>query len=89
MPAEPVEPDPMASELAEALAARGLVLVSAEYLEELEDAADSAIIEARADEETVPFRPEDRDGSAVGPSASGHAAVAEAGQARGNVGGRS
>lgn len=59
MSADPVEPDAMASELAEAIAARGLVLVSAEYLEELEDAADSAVIEARSDEETVPFRPED------------------------------
>jgi hypothetical protein len=49
----------MADELAEALAARGLVLVSAAYLEELEDAADSAAIDARRDEETVPFRPED------------------------------
>lgn len=59
MTAEPIEPDAMASELAEALASRGLVLVSAEYLEELEDAADSAAVEARADEETVTFRPED------------------------------
>lgn len=59
MTAEPIEPDTMASELAEALASRGLVLVSAEYLEELEDAADSAAVEARADEETVTFRPED------------------------------
>ncbi|WP_017609618.1 hypothetical protein [Nocardiopsis xinjiangensis] len=59
MTAEPIEPDDMASELAEALASRGLVLVSAEDLEELEDAADSAAVEARADEETVTFRPED------------------------------
>jgi len=59
MTAEPTGPDAMASELADALASRGLVLVSAEYLEGLEDAADSAAIEARADEETVPFRLED------------------------------
>ena len=45
--------------LADALADRGLVLVPVAYLEELEDAADSATIEVRADEETVPFRPED------------------------------
>ncbi|MFV2197234.1 hypothetical protein [Nocardiopsis sp. LOL_012] len=49
----------MATELAEALADRGLVLVSAAYLEELEDAADSAAIDARADEESFPFRIED------------------------------
>jgi hypothetical protein len=49
----------MVAELAHALTDRGLVLVSAAYLEELEDAADSAAIEARADEETVPFRPWD------------------------------
>ncbi|WP_150243266.1 hypothetical protein [Nocardiopsis quinghaiensis] len=59
MTAEPVDPGRMAAELAEALADRGLVLVSAAYLEELEDAADSAVINARADEETVPFRLED------------------------------
>lgn len=59
MTAEPVEPNGMAAELAGALADRGLVLVSAEYLEELEDAADSAAIEARAGEESVPFRTED------------------------------
>lgn len=59
MTAEPVEPSEMANELAEALADRGLVLVSAAYLEELEDAADSAVIEERRDEETVPFRLED------------------------------
>ncbi|MCK9873266.1 hypothetical protein AB0M72_13210 [Nocardiopsis dassonvillei] len=59
MTAEPVDPGQMAAELAEALADRGLVLVSAAYLEELEDTADSAVINARADEETVPFRVED------------------------------
>lgn len=59
MTAEPIGPEGMAAELAEALADRGLVLVSAAYLEELEDIADSAVIEARADEETVPFRAED------------------------------
>ncbi|MEU0241184.1 hypothetical protein ABZ234_26180 [Nocardiopsis sp. NPDC006198] len=59
MTAEPVEPGGMAAEPAEALADRGLVLVSAAYPEELEDAADSAVINARADEETVPFRFED------------------------------
>lgn len=56
MTAEPVKPGGMAAELAGALADRGLVLVSAAYLEELEDLADSAVINARADEETVPFR---------------------------------
>ncbi|WP_017581976.1 hypothetical protein [Nocardiopsis valliformis] len=59
MTAAPLEPSGMAAELAEALADRGLVLVSAAYLEELEDTADSAVIDARADEETVPFRFED------------------------------
>ncbi|MDT0328037.1 hypothetical protein [Nocardiopsis lambiniae] len=59
MTAEPVEPHGMAAELAEALADRGLILVSAAYLEELEGIADSAVIKARADEETVPFRVED------------------------------
>ncbi|GAA1085005.1 hypothetical protein GCM10009642_24840 [Nocardiopsis metallicus] len=59
MSAAPIEPGGMAAELAEALAERGLVLVSAAYLEELEDAADSAVIHARSDEETVPFRFED------------------------------
>ena len=59
MTAAPLEPSGMATELAEALADRGLVLVSAAYLEELEDTADSAVINARADEETVPFRFED------------------------------
>lgn len=47
MTAEPVEPEGMAAELAGALADRDLVLVSAAYLE------------ARADEESVPFRLED------------------------------
>ncbi|MFV2197379.1 hypothetical protein [Nocardiopsis sp. LOL_012] len=59
MTAEPVGPSRMAAELADALTDRGLVLVSAAYLEELEDAADSAAIDARADEETIPFRAED------------------------------
>ncbi|XKK37747.1 hypothetical protein HFP72_23880 [Nocardiopsis sp. ARC36] len=59
MTAEPVEPGGMAAELAEAPADRGPVPVSAAYPEELEDAADSAVINARADEETVPFRFED------------------------------
>lgn len=59
MTAEPVEPDGMAAELAGALADRGLVLVSAAYLEELEDAADSTVIETRAGEKSVPFRLED------------------------------
>ncbi|MFY7069274.1 hypothetical protein ACOQFV_25745 [Nocardiopsis changdeensis] len=59
MTAESVEPHGMVTELAEALADRGLVLVSAAYLEELEDIADSAVIEARANEKTVPFRVED------------------------------
>ena len=59
MTAEPVEPSGMATELAEALNDRGLVLVSAAYLEELEDAADSAVIEARRAEATVPFQIED------------------------------
>lgn len=59
MTAAPLEPSGMAAELAEALADRGLVLVSAAHLEELEDTADSAVINARADEETVPFRFED------------------------------
>ncbi|CAL9393247.1 hypothetical protein SUDANB121_01313 [Nocardiopsis dassonvillei] len=59
MAAEPVEPHDMVTELAEALADRGLVLVPAAYLEELEDIADSAAIEAHADEDTAPFRVED------------------------------
>jgi len=59
MTADPVGPVQMAAELAEALADRGLMLVSASYLEELEDTADSAVINARADEETAPFRLED------------------------------
>ncbi|GHD21419.1 hypothetical protein [Nocardiopsis kunsanensis] len=59
MAAEPTEPGAMVSELAEALASRGLGLVSAEYLKELEDAADSAAIAARAGEETAPFRLQD------------------------------
>ena len=59
MTAEPVEPSAMAAEPAGALADRGLVLVPAAYLEELENTADSAVIEARAAEETVPFKFED------------------------------
>ncbi|MEU3305922.1 hypothetical protein [Nocardiopsis sp. NPDC006832] len=59
MTAEPIEPDAMAAALAGALADRGLVLVSAEYLENLEDAADSAAVENLAGEETSPFRLED------------------------------
>lgn len=59
MTAEPIEPDGMAAALAGALADRGLVLVSASYLESLEDAADSAAVEDLADEETEPFRLED------------------------------
>ncbi|WDZ92183.1 hypothetical protein [Nocardiopsis sp. HUAS JQ3] len=59
MTAEPVDPGQTAAELAEALADRGLVLVSAAYLEELADTADSAVINARTDEGTVPFRVED------------------------------
>ena len=59
MTAEPIEHDGMASEPAEALADRGLVLVSASYLEELEDTADSAAIDAQAGEESTPFRRED------------------------------
>ena len=59
MTAAPTEPTGMAVELADALDDRGLVLVSAAYLEELEDTADSAVIDARADEETVPFQIED------------------------------
>lgn len=59
MTAEPVDPGRMAAEPADALTDRGLVLVSAAYLEELEDAAHSVAIETRADEGTVPFRFED------------------------------
>lgn len=54
-----IEPERMAAELARAPADRGLVPVSAAYLEELEDTADSAAIDARADERTFPFRFED------------------------------
>ncbi|WP_017614983.1 hypothetical protein [Nocardiopsis salina] len=35
------------------------VLVPVSYLEELEDIVDSAAVEARAHEATVPFRPAD------------------------------